>query len=327
MNDVGVVAIGRNEGPRLRRCLESVTGHVAGVVYVDSGSTDDSLTIAKSLGVDVVELDLVIPFTAARARNEGFQRLREKWPDVTLVQFVDGDCEVCPGWLQKAREVLAVRPDVVVVCGRRRERYPDATVYNKLCDIEWDTPVGDAKACGGDAMMRVAAVAAVGGYDPTVIAAEDDELCLRLRRAGGTILRIDADMTIHDAAITRVTQWWNRAVRCGFAYANGAAMHGREPDRHFVRERRRTVLWGAALPAAAVLAIGPTGGLSLLLIGLYPVQFLRTYLRVRKRLPDRKSAAAYSASCVLAKFPEVVGVARYFVGRLRRGPARIIEYK
>lgn len=327
MTDIGVVAIGRNEGARLRRCLESVVGRVAAVVYVDSQSTDDSVALALSLGVEVAELDLSIPFTAARARNEGFRRLREKWPGVRFVQFVDGDCEVCPGWLERAKKELEERSEVVVVCGRRRERYPDASVYNRLCDIEWDTPVGEARVCGGDALMRVDAVEAVGGYDPAVIAAEDDELCLRLRRAGGKILRVDADMTIHDAAMTRAGQWWKRAVRCGYAYALGAAMHGAGPERHFVRERRRTVLWGGLVPAAALAAAWPTGGLSLLLFGLYPLQFVRTYRAVRKKVPARKHAAAYAASCVLAKVPEAVGVGRFLATRARRGPARIIEYK
>ena len=327
MNDVGVVAIGRNEGPRLRRCLASLDSRAAAVVYVDSGSTDDSLAIAKSFGVDVVELDLSIPFTAARARNAGFRQLRERRPDVTFVQFVDGDCEVCPGWLETARAELDRRPDVGVVCGRRRERFPGASVYNRLCDIEWDTPVGEARSCGGDALMRAAAVEAVGGYDPGVIAAEDDELCLRLRRAGWKVLRIEADMTVHDAAMTRAKQWWKRAERCGYAYANGAALHGRGPERHFVRESRRVLFWGAALPALAVLLAVPTLGLSLLLFALYPVQFARVYQGVRRRVPARRDAAAYAASCVLAKLPEAVGMARFAVTRLRRRPARIIEYK
>src|SRR5689334_4384058 len=72
---IGVVAIGRNEGERLRVCLESALRASPDVVYVDSGSTDGSVAMAKQLGVHVVELDLTIPFTAARARNAGFEKL------------------------------------------------------------------------------------------------------------------------------------------------------------------------------------------------------------------------------------------------------------
>ena len=123
MNDLGVVAIGRNEGERLRRCLNSVVGRGHTVVYVDSGSTDGSTELAHELGADVVELDLSLPFTMARARNTGFSRLLELDPEVRFVQFVDGDCELVDGWLERAA-VIESRPEVAVVCGRRRERYP-----------------------------------------------------------------------------------------------------------------------------------------------------------------------------------------------------------
>ena len=101
---VGVVVIGRNEGPRLERCLASLIGAAQKIVYVDSGSTDGSVQMARRLGVEVVELDMTMPFTAARARNEGFARLQHVLPSMRHVQFVDGDCEVvaelvapCPG--------------------------------------------------------------------------------------------------------------------------------------------------------------------------------------------------------------------------------------
>jgi GT2 family glycosyltransferase len=326
MSRIGVVAIGRNEGARLRRCLASLAGCPV-VVYVDSGSTDGSVAAARAAGAEVVELDMSVPFTAARARNAGFGRLRELHPDVEFVQFLDGDCEVAPGWLEYAAAELDRRPTAVAVFGRTRERHPEASVYNRLCEIEWDGPAGEVSACGGNALMRSAAVAAVGGYNPGVIAAEDDELCLRLRRDGWAIVRVDADMVTHDAAMTRAGQWWRRAVRCGFAYAHGAALHGRGPERHFVRERRRAIVWGLAVPAVAAALAWPTGGLSLGLFALYPLQFLHTYRRLRRRVPRRGPALAYAANCVLAKVPQTVGVLKYYVGRARRVTPRIIEYK
>ena len=100
---VGVVVIGRNEGERLRRCLESVRGAAQAIVYVDSGSTDGSVALATGLGATVVALDMRRPFTAARARNEGMRRLQAIAPDLVFVQFVDGDCEMVAGWLPLAR--------------------------------------------------------------------------------------------------------------------------------------------------------------------------------------------------------------------------------
>jgi GT2 family glycosyltransferase len=337
VNPPGIVIIGRNEGERLRRCLDSVLGHGA-VIFVDSGSTDGSIAMARSKGVEVVELDLSRPFTAARARNEGFARLEAIDPGVRLVQFVDGDCEVSAGWLDRAVEVLEDHPEVGVVCGRRRERFRDRTAYNRLADIEWDTPIGEAKYCGGDAMIRADAFRQVGGYDPALIAGEDPDLCVRLRRAGWSILRIDAEMTLHDIAMTRFGQWWRRSVRAGFAYAEGAARHGGPPERHWVREVRLLAVWGIALPMAiAGLAVvglaGPVGGrgaaaaLAALLAAAYPLKVARIALRHRRAGMRRIDAWLYGVACVLGHFAHAVGATRYWRGRLSRRSQPLIEYK
>ena len=208
MNQVGIVAIGRNEGERLRRCLDSVVGHGHTVVYVDSGSTDGSVDLARAKGVEVVQLDMSKPFTMARGRNAGFARLEEIEPGIQFIQFVDGDCEVVNGWLETALARLKDRADVAIVSGRRRERFPDRSLYNRLADIEWDTPIGEARYCGGDALVRVDAFRQVGGYNVSLIAGEDPDLAVRIRQHGWVVLRIDAEMTLHDMAMTRFSQWW-----------------------------------------------------------------------------------------------------------------------
>lgn len=327
MSDVGVVAIGRNEGERLVRCLRSVVGRVGRTVYVDSGSSDGSVTRARELGAEVVPLDMTRPFTAARARNEGFARLLELEPNVSFVQFVDGDCEVVPGWIEEARRILSERGDVAVVCGRRRERFPEASIYNRIIDIEWDTPVGEAKACGGDAMMRVSAFREVSGFDPSLIAGEEPELCVRLRARGWKILRIDREMTLHDAAMTEFSQWWKRAVRSGHAFAEGAAKHGAPPERHWVKETRRIVLWGAVIPVLAIGGIPWTAGLSLGLLAGYPVSAYRVYRAARRRGIPPESAAAYAAFMTLAKGAEFQGALQYWRKRARGERSELIEYK
>lgn len=326
-SEIGAVAIGRNEGERLRRCLSSLRGRVAELIYVDSGSTDGSRELAQGLGAQVVELDLSTPFTAARARNAGYRRLRELQPNLQFVQFVDGDCEVVDGWLDRAVARLQARPELAVVCGRRRERHPEASIYNRLCDLEWDTPIGDAEACGGDAMMLTRAFDQVGGYNDSLIAGEEPELCLRLRRAGWKIERIDAEMTLHDAAMTEARQWWNRQVRSGHAYAEGAHLHGDGPEHHWVKETRRSVLWGGVLPAVAVGGVLPTLGASLTLLAGYPVNTLRNYQHQKQRGRSTEESLLYAASCTLSRFPELQGVLRFHLGRLSGRRSGIIEYK
>lgn len=319
---IAAIAIGRNEGKRLERCLASLSG-VGRVVYVDSGSTDGSVAAARVAGAEVVELDMDQPFTAARARNAGLDQLRAEGARPDFVQFIDGDCELQPGWLEAAAGFLGQHPDAAVACGRRRERFPEASLYNRHCDREWNTPVGEARACGGDALMRMAALEAVGGYDPRLIAGEEPELCVRLRATGWQVHRLDAEMTLHDAAMTRFGQFWKRARRAGHAWAQGADLHGAPPERHGVAESRRALLWGAALPAAILLAALLVSPWVLLGALVYPLQVAR----LARARGGGRAGLEWAALVTAGKFAEAAGVIEYHLRRCFGRPAGLIEYK
>ncbi|PRZ50272.1 glycosyltransferase [Tritonibacter scottomollicae] len=314
---IDAVVIGRNEGERLLACLDSLAGQVRRIIYVDSGSSDGSVAAAKARGAEVVQLDMSRPFTAARARNAGLDRLSANTSD-GLVQFLDGDCSLDPGWLRQGADFLAQHPDVAVACGRRREQNPSGSIYNWLCDLEWDTPIGEAKACGGDALMRRDAIRQVGGYRDTLIAGEEPELCVRLRKAGWKIWRLDEEMTRHDAQMTQFSQWWKRARRAGHAFAEGAHLHGAPPECHWVAETRRAMVWGAVLPGLIALTWSLLPLLGSVLSLIYPLQFLRLSRR------DGPRRAWYS---MLGKFAEAQGVVEFHLNRLRGRHRALIEYK
>lgn len=324
---VDAIVIGRNEGTRLEACLSSMAGAVRTVVYVDSGSTDGSPEKAAAAGAEVVMLDMTQPFTAARARNAGLRVLAGRDADAadSYVQFIDGDCALRDGWIDTARAFLDDNPGVAVVCGRRRERFPHNSIYNHLCDLEWDTPVGEALACGGDALMRRAAVSEIGGYRDDLIAGEEPELCLRLRGRGWKIWRIPAEMTWHDAAITRFGQWWRRTRRAGHAFAEGAALHGAGPERHWVAETRRALIWGLGVPVAALLAMAVFGPLGAVVLLAWPAQMAR--MAWRNKSHGTRTAAAIGVFSTLGKIPEMLGVLEYHAKRRLGRNSRIIEYK
>ena len=324
LTDVAAVVIGRNEGERLRRCLASLVGRVARVVYVDSGSTDGSVEMARGMGVDVLALDMRQPFTAARARNAGFQQALQALPNVAAVQFVDGDCEVQAGWLERAKAFLDAQAQVAAVCGRRRERYPERSVYNLLCDMEWSVPAGPAKACGGDVMLRVAALREVGGYRDDLIAGEEPELCVRLRAKGWAVHVLDAEMTLHDAAMTRLGQWWLRNVRSGYAYAEGVHLHGAPPERHWVRELRSALAWGLVLPLLVLCAAWAAGPWALVMLLAYPLQIMRLSLRGAADARQRLLRASF---LVFGKFAETQGALRFWRLKSARRAGGLIEYK
>lgn len=328
---VGAVVIGRNEGERLHLCLKSLVSDpsIVGVVYVDSASTDGSTDMAREMSVDVVDLDLSQKFTAARARNAGYRRLLSVHPEVSHVQFVDGDCEVEGGWFEAAKQAFSSAPShLAVVCGRRRERYPAHSIYNKLCDLEWDTPVGEAMACGGDALIQTEALLRVDGYREDLIAGEEPEMCYRLRKLGYQIKRIGAPMTLHDANISRPSQWFKRVKRSGHATAEHAVLHGAGPERFGVKRTMSNVFWGFAVPGAvgaAALSVGPllatAGGAA-----AYAYLYNKAYRYERRRRSD-EDAKLLAASWVAGKLPEALGALSCAVHRATGKQSRLIEYK
>jgi GT2 family glycosyltransferase len=331
MNDIAVIAIGRNEGERLRRCLASALASGCSVAYIDSKSTDGSPELARSMGAVVVELDMSLPFSAARARNAGFEQLG---PVTRYIQFVDGDCEIVPGWIETARNQLESRNDVAVVCGRRRERFPEKSVYNQMADLEWNTPVGEAESCGGDSMMRCDVFRDVGGFDPSVSAGEEPELCQRIRAKGWKILRIDAEMTLHDAAMLSFGQWWKRMVRNGYGALDVATRFGSQGL--YVRHARSTLLWAFGWPAFVLLGsiiagfvLGPRWGaiMVVVLILTLPLQMLRVGLGIRKRAGSFSNAIAYGILTMLSKWADVAGQLSYRRDRRAGQITRLIEYK
>ena len=320
--------IGRNEAKNLAIALPGILVTFNKVVYVDSGSIDGSQEIARKNGVDVVELMMDKPFTAARARNAGLKEILKGESGFKYIQFMDGDCELIPGYLEQALEFLEQHADYGMVCGRRVERFPDKSIFNALCDIEWNTPVGETDYCGGDITVRVVAIQNIGGYRADLIAGEDPELCVRMRQLGWRIYRINANMTYHDANITRILQWWKREERSGYAFAEGASIHGGTPQRHWVKEVRSNWIWGGLFIFAIIagLALNPA---FILLTMIFPIQAVRLSL---KSIPNLKGQSyffrfLYGLHCYFAKLPQFVGQLRFLINKLLKRRQQIIEYK
>ncbi len=322
-DQIAAVVIGRNEGGRLIDCLTSLQSEVKCTVYVDSGSTDGSVQAAERLGAYVVALEMDRPFTAARARNEGFAAIKKLQLEVRLVQFIDGDCKLDKGWLSAAVAFMAEHDDVAVVCGRRREQYPSSSIYNRLCDMEWNTPVGQATACGGDSLVRAEAFEAIDGFRPRLIAGEEPELCVRLREKGWKVWRIDAEMTHHDAAIKRFGQWWVRSVRGGYAVVEVSGLHWCSPVVIWRRELASAIFWGGLLPALIGLGALVHPG-ALVAVLLYPAQVSKIAL---SRGAGSADSWIYAAFIMLAKFAELEGILKFLWRRINRRSIELIEYK
>jgi hypothetical protein len=330
---LGLVVIGRNEGERLVRCLASVAD-IPKRVYVDSGSTDGSVALAQSQGLGVVELPVPPHFTAARARNAGLAQLLTNDPELEFVQMVDGDCEIQKGWIDAGLAALRLDPNLALVYGRLRERYPDKSIYNALCDDEWNSPVGDSTGCGGIALFRVAALRQVNFYNPDMIAGEDTEMSMRLRKRGWRLRRIDAEMAFHDADITRFGQWWTRTRRSGHGFGEMAFLHPDARNPNWPRTVRSIFAWGGVMPALLVLAIvlalalTPWWWLAAgLLLLPWPLRMAQLAKRQARRGLSPRIARASGVLLMFGKLPQFLGLIGYHLDRLSGRTSRLIEHK
>jgi GT2 family glycosyltransferase len=328
MQQIAAVVIGRNEGDNLKLSLQSVRLAELSAVYADSGSTDGSAALARDLGFRTFELDPSRPFSAARGRNEGLEEAL-KHGSVEFVLFLDGDCILQPDFPPAAVRIFEQNPDCAIVTGHLSERHPEASIYNRLCAIEWRGPAGkieNMNGLGGIMLARVSALREVGGFNEQAIAGEEPDLGVRLGLAGYSVIKIDRDMASHDAQMTRFSQWWTRAVRGGHALAHRYARHGRTRFKDGVRELRSDLFWGLALPLLILVLLWPTRGLSLVLAVAYPLQGWRMYRRYLRSGLSPGDASLATRFILLGKFAEVVGIMRYCVNRVR-GRFHIIEYK
>lgn len=311
--------IGRNEGPRLMRCLRSVLGDFDPVVYVDSASNDGSPQAARALGADVVALDLSQPFSFGRARNVGARRVLELSPQVRWVQFVDADSEVAPRWCERAVAALAADVTLAALHGRVRERRVRDSLYGHLFELEFEPCTETDDVIGGMAMIRMSALQALGGYAEGMQTFEDHELSFRLRAAGWRIRRLGDDMVIHEAAMTHWRQWWVRERRAGHGRAELVAMHGARAAPEWRRAYASVWFWGAMLPIGAVAAVAAWGAAGLVVLLAYPALLGRVFRRMRRRGLGTADAALFAAGKVLGKFPQVHGVVSFL--RRQRGAA------
>lgn len=330
---IGVVVIGRNEGERLARCLASVCT-IARRVYVDSGSTDGSVALARDQGVTVIELEVPPRFTAARARNAGLAQLLVEDPDLEFVQMVDGDCEAHPLWVVSALEVLRTEPELAVVSGRLRERYPDRSIFNALCEDEWNPPAGLTAGVGGNALFRVAALREVEFFNPAMIAGEEMDLGMRLRARGWQLRRITAEMGLHDANITRLRQWWNRMRRSGHACGELAILHPEGRDPNWRAMVAKIFLWSVVVPGVLAvtillaLLVDSRWWIAALLASLaWPLNTVRLMRRERSRGLSPRLARASAFFLMLGKLPQLLGLIGYHRNRLSGRASSLIEYK
>ena len=326
---ISVVVIGRNEAARLERCLASVTSmdcqdFETEVIYVDSGSTDDSVALAERAGAKTVVLTVAHP-TAALGRNAGWRLAKGSY-----VLFLDGDTVLDP------RFVVQSLPDfgrnTAAVWGHRRELYPNASLYQRVLDLDWIYAAGESEFCGGDVLFRREVLERVKGFDANLIAGEEPELCRRVLEIGYVIQHVDRAMTGHDLSITRFGQYWRRAKRAGHAYAEVSERFAESSNPFWLRESRGNrsrallLVLTAVLACVSAIVLGSFWPLTLWIASLCIV-VVRTASKARWKTKSWNLLLIYAIHSQLQHIPIYVGQLQYQLKRRSGRRTGSFEYK
>jgi glycosyltransferase involved in cell wall biosynthesis len=326
---ISVVIIGRNEGVRLQRCIASVQQahwHQLrhDICYVDSRSTDDSLALAQAQGVQTLLLPEG-PMCAARARNLGWQAATGDY-----ILFLDGDTELHPDFVGHALQALD-DPRLCAAWGHRRESNPLQSLYTRVLDLDWVYPPGISPYFGGDVLVRRSALAQVDGFDATLNAGEEPELCARLRAKGWQIVHLDVPMTRHDLAVRTFKAYARRCYRSGIAYAEVTHRMRGLGDALWQHEARRDLVHGllyVAAPALLLLAFlsHVLVGFLLCLLGL--AVLLRSAWHCRSKADGNALLALqYAVHSHLQKIPALFGQLAWKRAHARSQRLALVDYK
>lgn len=327
--DVSVVVIGRNEGQRLEHCLVSVakaawqsTRHE--LIYVDSQSTDGSVALAQAHGTTTLVLEDASP-CAAKARNLGWQAARGDF-----VLFLDGDTQLHPDFVSQALVTLQ-DAKLCAVWGHRRESKPEQSIYTRVLDLDWIYPAGRTLYFGGDVLVRRSALVQANGFDGSLKAGEEPELCARLRALGWEIEHIDAPMTQHDLAVTTLRAYWLRAYRSGIAYAEVAQRMRVQGDTLWQHESQRDFHHGLlfmALPFLLLASAWLQPALALTLVTLAIFFFLRTAYRCEWKAPGQwLLCTQYAVHAHFQKIPALFGQLKWRKAVRQQLEIGLVDYK
>lgn len=325
--DIDCVVIGVNSEKTLGRCLRSIedaasVGIHIRIYYVDGGSMDASVDIAESFdGVHVTRLNPDYP-TPGLGRNAGWKTGKSEF-----IQFLDSDTVIHPDWLMTA--IKQFRPDIAAIRGNIIEMHPEASVYNWIGSLEWNTISGECEAFGGNVLIRRIVLDQTGGFNERLVGGEEAELSRRIRAGGWKILHIDTPMVYHDLGMTTFRQYWKRAFRSGYGFAATPALTLSDPSIENLKAFVRIIIRGGGgliflLAGLAGILLSPWS-LALLL----PAVFLLFSPRIRqvenfkitKGLTDEE-AKRYAWHCSFVVLPQFFGICRYYWGVLTGKPLR-----
>jgi glycosyltransferase involved in cell wall biosynthesis len=221
------VVVARNEQATLEICLAAIRRELDSVgggeiLLVDSGSTDRTPELGLEAGCQVLSVRRASRMCPSAMRYLGAQRTRSRY-----ILFLDGDCELEPGFLPAALEAMSVDASLGVVAGRRRDFY--RSLDGRLQPAEREYYADKAVKApadpgyGGCALYRRRALEEAGSFDPFLRAKEEQDLAQRIRAAGYHTHVLPIPMIRHMTVPRESARRLIRSLNHGFFVGRGEA--------------------------------------------------------------------------------------------------------
>ena len=275
---VSIVVIGRNEEKNLSECFRSILtidypSEKLEVIYVDTGSSDKSMDIARKFNVRVVEEHSEFP-TPGLARNRG---IREAKNDI--IHFVDGDMTLDKEYLKNAIGILG-KNNIACVIGNVSERRAHSSFFARVLSHPWrsrKTGFINAPGAGGTFLRTV--LTELGGYHHGIRYGEETELGFRILKAGYKIYMIDHEMGTHDYDINSFFDLFKQSIMMGKSFGNVLVLPPM-PSYHDLQKRAKNILiQGTVVFAIAIFLVAGKQPLYLLCIPIILVIYVVVHYR------------------------------------------------
>ncbi|WP_411819743.1 AAA family ATPase [Hyphococcus formosus] len=326
----GVVVLGTDPRISPEAAIRSV-GDGRAIVFVPMGQMPDAMGVARKSGAVIAEQGGKGAPSAGRARNAGYRQLKKIAPHTRYVQFIDADSALDPDWLRQAERFMNRRPEVAVIEGlvNRNGRRPNFATL--AAEKKAESPGEIVTVAGEAALVRCEAFEAAGGFRGDLLACEMDDLCIRQRKRGSHIWRVDADMIIREARRNPKMGWWQRSLRLGFDNAYAMSLHGNPPERHGVGATVWSVLWGGVFPLTILMAAGLGALAASMFAPLTPAPLvaagilaLGAAVYISKIIASIIARGVFSIGAwsgafgaVFGRFPQCLGAMRFWLGGSR----------
>ncbi len=202
---VSVVTVTHHSGRVIADCVRS-TAPAARVIIIDNASDDDTLAIVSEVLPSAIQIRNLVNGGFGAGCNQGFERVSTEFalllgPDSTI----DGESLALLVEAADAYPQAGMLGPAIIADDNHIEPSHDLGLFERMAagkrldvGILPEGPISAGHLSGAVLLVRMTALRQVGGFDAAIfLYYEDDDLCLRMRAGGWSLVLVPAARATH----------------------------------------------------------------------------------------------------------------------------------